>query len=226
MCPYLDLTFHRARQRLGRDDARTAFLLGFGCFFLLMILFTLRYSPHLASLLYWGHPRGIPVWMVRILATYMVLQSAFTVAVHLSEVLPERCVADRGMVLLCAAAAILFPLLLGLAVRKPDRWLGLEDGEFIYRLFMSFYALIFPAYVWLWTARSGSQATMRQRWALVALVSLLAAPFYWMGLMRGQWNWLLPGLVIILLARLLPRPLASRRNGTRLQSSGWHGVKG
>jgi hypothetical protein len=37
-CPYLDLTFHRARQRSNRP--RASFGWGFGFFFLLMFVFT------------------------------------------------------------------------------------------------------------------------------------------------------------------------------------------
>ena len=44
LCPYLDLTFHRARQSLAGRDAKTAFGVGFGVLFALMILFTLGYS--------------------------------------------------------------------------------------------------------------------------------------------------------------------------------------
>src|SRR5262249_26957894 len=43
-CPYLDLTFLRARGALRREAARAAFSLGFGAFFLVMILFTAAYS--------------------------------------------------------------------------------------------------------------------------------------------------------------------------------------
>lgn len=44
LCPYLDLSFHEARQRLTAVQARWAFGLGFGVFFLAMIVFTAMYS--------------------------------------------------------------------------------------------------------------------------------------------------------------------------------------
>jgi hypothetical protein len=47
LCPYLDLTFHRARQATSPVGGRVAFSLRFGVFFLLMIGFTLMYSKDL-----------------------------------------------------------------------------------------------------------------------------------------------------------------------------------
>jgi len=50
LCPYLDLTFHRARQATAPRAGAIAFALGFAGPFLLMIVFTLWYARLLAPL--------------------------------------------------------------------------------------------------------------------------------------------------------------------------------
>jgi hypothetical protein len=45
LCPYLDLSFHAVRQRTPGREGTVAFLVGFGVFFLAMILLTLVYAP-------------------------------------------------------------------------------------------------------------------------------------------------------------------------------------
>src|SRR2546421_402382 len=45
LCPYLDLTFHRARQGTSVYGAIASFTIGFGALFLAMIVFTLWYAP-------------------------------------------------------------------------------------------------------------------------------------------------------------------------------------
>src|SRR6185369_5670532 len=81
LCPYLDLTFHRARQQLSRAQARAAFTFGFGVFFLLMIGFTLAYAAKLM-----GNPQMLPgrtfFWWV---CLHMAVQLGFTVGIHWSS---------------------------------------------------------------------------------------------------------------------------------------------
>ncbi|HVU64170.1 MAG TPA: hypothetical protein VHC70_09350, partial [Phycisphaerales bacterium] len=89
--------------------------------------------------------------------------------------------------------------------------LEMLDGEIIYRCFMSFYGLVFPAYVWLCMipTRDGHSGIAgprgRLKLAVLAGACLLAAPCYWMGFIeRVEW-WLAPGLGVVLLARLAVR---------------------
>jgi hypothetical protein len=83
-----------------------------------------------------------------------------------------------------------------------------EAGELVYRLFLASYGLVFPAYVWLcmipnW--RSPSPPTRRML-AIFAASVLIACPFYWLGFIENKTMWLLPGLALVLLARLaVPR---------------------
>ena len=48
LCPYLDSTFHHARQRTDDRSSRAAFSIGFGLFFLLMIVYSLAYASVVA----------------------------------------------------------------------------------------------------------------------------------------------------------------------------------
>jgi hypothetical protein len=76
-CPYLDLTFHRARQH--SNQPRKSFGWGFGFFFLLMIVFTLIYALALI-------PRqGMNAWIAIFLFVHIGIQAAFTIPAHARE---------------------------------------------------------------------------------------------------------------------------------------------
>ena len=78
LCPYLDRTFHRAYQATGPARGPIAFAIGFGAFFLLMIVFTLTYARELGAAI--DDPAfamlGVVLWA---LGFHMTFQSAFTV---------------------------------------------------------------------------------------------------------------------------------------------------
>lgn len=204
LCPYLDPTFHFARQQGGSTGARWAFTLGFGILFLAMISFTLVYSDWLLSLLMSrAGPGGLAITAI---ATHMGLQLAYTCSVH------ARCPLGAGR---WPAPRIAFVLILTgalalIADRLPAH-AGLDPREIVYRLFMSFYGLIFPAYVWLVMiphrpTSPQPERVMRIFWATIGI----AAPFYWMGFIERQALWLIPGLGIVLIARLLLRVPAAK----------------
>jgi hypothetical protein len=86
----------------------------------------------------------------------------------------------------------------------------LNSFELIYRMFMAFYGLVFPAYVWLFmvpalrhrrpvAARPPRTATL----VFFGAVVVMAAPMYWMGFIEGRMLWLVPGLLLVMLSRLL-----------------------
>ena len=78
-------------------------------------------------------------------------------------------------------------------------------GEVGHRGFMSFYGLVFPAYVWLCMIplknEQGTQKPTREKLVVLAVAVALAAPCYWMGFIERQTWWLAPGLAVVLLAR-------------------------
>jgi len=80
LCPYLDITFHATRQALPAAAARKAFSLGFGVFFLLMIIFSAIYAQPLAGALMGGV--ALPAIAVLAIGLHMIGQIAFTMAVH------------------------------------------------------------------------------------------------------------------------------------------------
>jgi len=203
--PYLDLTFHRARQALNPSKSRVSFGLGFGLFFLSMIVFTLLYAATLFPLLAPDWRDHLRPSLGLIIAAHMIVQSAYTLSVHgRSFVLANP---KRGTLFAFGILAQI-ALFLALASNLLPRFRGLDAGEVIYLLFMAFYAVIFPAYVWL-CMLPGRDATAGISPAKIrALVScvIIAIPMFWMAFVENHWAWLAPGLAVILLSRFaIPR---------------------
>jgi hypothetical protein len=202
-CPYLDLTFHRARQNSAAP--RASFGVGFGVLFLAMIVFSLIYSRAFAV-------KGITSWIAILLFVHMAVQSTFTIAAHAREL---RSAGPRAG----AVATVLTLAAWGAYWSLPDSELihRMRAGEIIYRGFMGFYGLVFPAYVWLvmLPARGMHRSAPPTRWNLVvyAIVVVLAGPMFFMGFVWQEMIWLAPGVGIVLLARLLVRPADSNRRG-------------
>ncbi|MGH7214238.1 MAG: hypothetical protein ACREIT_05700 [Tepidisphaeraceae bacterium] len=200
LCPYLDRTFHRAYLATYGRPAVWAFGVGFGLFFLAMIVFTLCYTGPLDAVVRRG-PGAIGAFTAWVVGLHMVVQSGFTAAVHAR---------GREVMFPIAAAAIagIF-IVLGHAL---DGRSGLTAGEISYRLFMSFYGLIFPAYAWLCMipTRDGVSGPTADRLTVLAVVVAPAAPFYWLAFIEGRMPWVLVGVGIVLLARLFVRNTSSR----------------
>jgi hypothetical protein len=195
LCPYLDLTFHHARQQLSREGARVAFGIGFGGVFAAMILFTLAYSG-------WASLRSfysLTNFVAALIGGHMLLQAAQTVALHAREVVTRPIfngVFGVGVITL----SVVFS---GLLTGQP-----VELGESVYRLFLGFYSLIFPAYVWLCMIGSPTRLPSRRAVIVFLIAVALTTPMFWLGFIEGRMIWLLPGLGLVLLARLfVPRPL-------------------
>ncbi|HEY2586853.1 MAG TPA: hypothetical protein VGI81_14000 [Tepidisphaeraceae bacterium] len=204
-CPYLDLTFHRARQAVDPAGSRIAFGVGFGVCFFAMIVFSLLYATTLIPLL-------TPEWrdhlrpaLGGIIAAHMIVQAAFTLSVHTRSFVATA--TRRGPVLMVVIVAQL-ALFVGLGANLLPRYHGLDAGEVIYRLFMAFYGLVFPAYVWLCIVpgRDGSAGVTPAKARALVLGILVAAPMFWMGFIENRMAWLIPGLLAVLLSRfMVPR---------------------
>ena len=78
----------------------------------------------------------------------------------------------------------------------------MSNGELIYRIFLGFYGLVFPAYVWICMIGSSERTPDRNRLIAFAVAVMLALPFFYLGFIQGWMIWLLPGLAIVLLARV------------------------
>jgi hypothetical protein len=185
LCPYLDLTFHRARQNVDARGAKIAFGAGFGVFFFSMILFTLIYSGLLAERLD-GEIIGVAGFII---GAHMVVQAGFTIAAHLRELMPASSGEGKRLgVLMAAAMGIVISIWWLLHGRE-------RAGEIPYMLFLGFYGLVFPAYVWSVLVGRG-RADMR---ILLAGI-MIAGPMYYVGFVNRQTAWLLPGVAVALAA--------------------------
>lgn len=221
LCPYLDGTFHHALQRLPGWRGSIAFLLGFGVLFLAMIAFTFFYATSiLAESTRTGFPPApqLATWPVII---HMALQLGITTHFHgwLPDVSNEKPARPEN---LSVPALMLIGCFLPVLGWRLKGYHDLSFNECVYRLFMSFYALIFPAYVWLCmipTWRSGEPT--RRHLTIWLVACALAAPAFWMGFFEHQEIWLLPGLGVVLLARLLiPRSIAVEPSGASPMQEG------
>ncbi len=205
LCPYLDLTFHHARQQ--SSGGRLAFGVGFLVLFPVMIGLTMVYAGPFIALL--ADDRGVTLawapWVGVAVLTHLVVQLLFTVSVHQEQIAASG-LADRGrllMVMLAGAAMVL-----GLVHPELPGVGEMSGAEVVYRCFMAFYGLVFPAYVWLvMIPRDGTDAPgfMRRALRVWALSVGIAAPMFWMGFIGGREIWLAPGIAVVLLARLFAR---------------------
>jgi hypothetical protein len=199
LCPYLDLTFHTARQELNPLESRAAFGIGFGVVFLLMILCTLSYSGWVAA----GFNLASHPQIALILSFHIIIQSCQTAALHVRELSHEDH-KIRVSHFLVFSAMLMIAVLLG-AIDHPRFALqGMRFGEVVYRCFLVFYALVFPAYLWLCVI------PIRRSALRLAVVVAMALPFYGMGFIEKQMIFLLAGVAIPVVAKFLPEARAQR----------------
>ena len=198
LCPYLDISFHHARQQLGtKQRGRIGFTIGFGVMFALMIVLTTQYAPLVINAMdgQIANPTRT-TWIGAVLLTHILLQWVFTVQVHLDRVkaMPVDAVPPHtqliGISLLAGLAGFFASNLPSIA--------GLSGGEIVYRSFLGCYGLLFPTYVLyrVVLARGGHKPmSYTAMWAAV----VLATPMFWMGFMERESVWLAPGIGIVLL---------------------------
>jgi hypothetical protein len=186
LCPYLDLTFHRARQATTATEGKAAFAIGFGVVFAAALLFTVAYSRWLLIPFdYWQTSIIFP------LGSYFLVQATLKLSLH-----SWAAISRPQTLVIVSVCALLLSSEFG--SESPYFWFsyrGLDYFEVIYRCFLVFYALIFPAYVWICIFHKKSP-----RLWLTAIA--IAAPMYWMGFIERQMIWLLPGVAIVFLAPL------------------------
>jgi hypothetical protein len=189
LCPYLDLTFHAARQATTAGEGRAAFTFGFCILFPLVLLFTAAYSGPLVLFL---SQRIYPQLML-LVATHLIAHSGFTVAAHARQLAARISgISVRGFLIF--VLSVIVAVLLGIVPIRQD-YHGLRGHEVIYRVFMGFYGLVFPAYVWLRVVRP-MRSGLR-----VAFAVLAALPLFWLGFVELKMVWFLPGVLILVLAK-------------------------
>jgi hypothetical protein len=194
-CPYLDSTFHRASQRLDRTASRWAFGVGFGCVFFAAIILSLLYARPVRNAIFNSPAQSsVLVWV----KVYWMLQLGFTIGAHLlGDDHQENNSAHRRGLLIVVAGGVLaaVTLVLGAMLRMP--------GESIYRCFMGFYGLIFPAYVWLCMVPGrGITPPTARALVLFAVAVVIAMPMFWLAFLARQLPWGSAGVGIVLIAAI------------------------
>lgn len=186
LCPYLDLTFHRA---LRESPSRHAFGV-FGATFIVMLLFTVAYSG----------VYGQGAFFTPLVMYYILLQSAFTIAAHLREL---RSSSPPGSMMMGAGVVVgALVACLAMLITRAENPFAL--GEDLYLRFLAFYGLVFPAYVIVFVGPWRRAALTMRTLALFTIVVLLALPFFDMAFLRANaWVLVFPysAVVIWLVAR-------------------------
>ncbi len=195
LCPYLDLTFHAARQGTEGYESPAAFTIGFCVIFPVMLLCTIAYSGRLVA----GLDPVIYPQLAIILSIHFIVQSGFTVAAHARQ-LAARVSRISMRTFMLFALAIIAAVFLGI-LSQNRQYHALSAGEVIYRAFLGFYGLVFPAYVWLAVVRP--QKSMRR----VLFAVAAAMPLFWLGFIEQRMIWLVPGVLIPILSKwsFMPR---------------------
>lgn len=200
LCPYLDITFHHARQQLDSTaNGRLGFTLGFVLFFPGMIFLTTRYAgPLVQAMNGEAQTPALSPWLAVGILIHVLCQWFFTVSVHLDRLRTLQAAASKKTMLI---AVLIIAGILGALVPGLPAYRGLGAGEIGYRLFMSAYGLAFPAYM-LYRVIARKKGAVHHPYTLWIAIGL-ATPFFWMGFMERQTVWLLPGMAFILLGALI-----------------------
>jgi hypothetical protein len=193
LCPYLDLTFHRARQQTTDAGAKVAFGLGFCVFFASMIVLTLFYAGSMLS---------ATKTVANLLVAQLAIQAALTVALH-ARVLHDQAQArdDASDLRAGVGFALAVGLLGAMAGFFAESWgqsyAGLTVSEIVYRCFMSFYGLAVPAYAFTSFKRRGA------RWVATSIIIVIAMPFYWLAFVERQMSWAIVGGAVVVIGGVL-----------------------
>lgn len=182
LCPYLDLTFHRA---LRLSPSRHAFLV-FGVTFAVMIVLTCAYYELLLA-------RVMPL-----LVAHLFVQMLFTMAAHARELrvsqVPEVSVVPWSVMALPLVA---------LPVAFAPFFAEGGTGTDMYVRFLVFYGLIFPAYVFLFMNPLKPLPIAGRSMVAAGIVVVLAMPLYELGFIHNHTWLLVPPLIALCVMRLV-----------------------
>ncbi len=212
LCPYLDLTFHRARQSTTPGTGKAAFTVGFCGVFFSMIVFSLGYAGALANATgHIGLDLARLLWPV--LLVQLVVQGAFTAAVHIRSLTVK--VSGRAEFGLFITLALGLMLGLGALLMdgEPGPWVKWDFvtsiTELIYRLFLLLYGTVFPAYVFLCMIPTYRQVSHKAKICVFAVAATLSYPLACVAFIANRSMWVLAIFAVIVAARcvieLLPK---------------------
>jgi hypothetical protein len=152
-------------------------------------------------------PADVTGWALWALGGQIVLQAGVTTVLHLHEVASRRGHAGRHRLLAVAVAggALAYWAISWFgqsAGQQAPAVFGLNPAEAVYRCFILFYGLVFPAYVWLVMLPTKRAVSFRARVWLWAGVTVLALPAAFVAFV-GEVFWLaIPVLGLLLAGRL------------------------
>jgi len=226
LCPYLDPTFHQARMQLPSvAEGRFAFTVGFCVIFASMIGLTFAYG-------WWelvqssDASRITPADMPRVIALHLGVQVLFKLLAHGGFLTGPPVGQTRTLRLGSILVAFGIGGLLEVIQSYLHEWdllheIGFSDPRFssfevIYRGFLSWYGLIFPAYVWLCSCPIGgfSAGPVKRNIFVLALACVAAAPFYGLAFFGNNYYYAIVGVLIVLGAKLLTKRVGSERNSS------------
>ncbi len=223
LCPYLDLTFHRARQATNPGAGRAAFAIGFGGVFFLMIIFSLAYAGAFGNVTaHVGYDLSKKLWPV--LLIQLIVQGAFTAAVHIRSLQSTQMAgreagktsgagwAEFGLFITLAAG-----LMLGLGALlmdgEPGPW---RHWQFVtsvtelgYRAFLLLYGTVFPAYVLICMTPTYRQVSHKARIGVFAVAATLSYPLACTAFIANRSLWVLPILAVMVVGRIVVEMLPS-----------------
>ena len=186
LCPYLDLTFLKARAETEKNTGRWAFALGFGVVFCAMIFFTVCYGGQLLPFFevlpeHAVEPVLPPVWLT-ILMAHLPVQVGLTLAWHGTELVrseTSRQNEKKRQSLLMRFLSVSFLFIIGWihSDHNGTSHFGMLDTEGIYRSILLLYGTALPAYVLL--KMIPTHTPERVKTCAFVSASLIAYPLAW-----------------------------------------------
>lgn len=211
LCPYLDLTLHKAKQSNNELNSKIIFTIGFCFLFFVMLLMTLFYANPMINIIkgipyFLNDQKQLPLMYVYAVVFHMLIQAGFTTMLHFKAVFPPLIFKRNNLTSLFFAVLSVAVFLLPIIFDAKYTFLNISINEIIYRSFMVFYGLIAPAYVLLFMIPKKKKSVSLNSYNLLIWIIgiLLALPFYAIAFLGVKWNlefWLLIGLIIALCPR-------------------------
>lgn len=232
LCPYLDLTFHRARQATTPGTGKAAFTLGFCGVFFSMIVFSLAYAGAFENVTtHIGFDIAPKLWPV--LLVQLVVQGAFTTAVHIRSLTPgmtpgmatgassevtsgtgaegKRAEFVLFIVLIIAVSLGLAALLMDrLPILWPEGYIITSATELLYRGFLLLYGTVLPGYVFLCIIPTYRQVSHKAKIGVFAAAAALSYPLACAAFIAGRSYAVLAILVVMVVARIAIEMLPKR----------------
>jgi hypothetical protein len=139
---------------------------------------------------------------------HLAIQACFTIAAHLREIRRASCPRGRGP----RQAAIVVPAIVGVGLGSAAD--TLLPFEAIYLLFLGFYGVAFPGYVWMRMDLAGNGARRLARlrrfpgaaWTYLAALAIAAPPAAAAVLGAPWWLLVVPVAVFLAAAMIGPAP--------------------